>query len=656
MNNEYKHSFMPYKIGKVEIKNRYSVGPVGGIPFTAKGTYSEDAHQYFIERAKGEFGLLFTNSLASDYVIDSYGTLDRLIPRYNAKGFIADCTFMNERIHSYGAKIFCQITMGPGRNGTGKTAPSEIPYFFAPEKKARALTKEEIGKKVSFLVDTAVIAKKAGFDGIDIHAMHWGYLLDCFGMSITNRRGDEYGGSLENRLRIAREIVEGVKAACGNDFPVSIRLALKSYMKGFNKGSLTGEDEKGRTLEEALEICRLLESYGYDALSVDAGTYESFYHACPPSYIPKGNYISLAAEAKKVVHIPILLAGRMNDPDICEQAIADGKIDAVVLARASLADPQYVSKVKKNKLETIRPCLSCNLGCIGRDLVNGAVSCAVNPQAMREASYRLDWAIEPKKVMVIGGGIAGMEAARTATLRGHDVYLYETSDHLGGNLLAAGAHTFKKPVLELNEWYKRELKELNIAVYLKTYVTQDLVQQLNPDVIILAVGAVPFIPPIKGIEKSISSIDALCGDAKIGNRVLIIGGGLVGCEIAMDEVMKGRKVTVVEALDHILSTGGQVPLMNKLYIEDMIEHYGINVVTGAKVKEITDYGVKLETAGSEIQLEADTVINAAGFRSVPSMVQALGCSKATVYEVGDGRKVGNIMTAVWDSYEIARNI
>jgi len=656
MNNRYKHSFTPYKIGNVEIKNRYTVGPMGGIPFTAKGTYSEDAHHFFIECAKGGFGLLFTNSLASDFTIDSYGPLDRLIPRYNAQGFITDCTFMNERIHSHGTKIFCEITMGPGRNATGKTAPSEIPYFFAPDRKAHALTKEEIKQKIGYLIETAVIAKKAGFDGVDVHAMHWGYLLDSFGMTITNLRDDEYGGSLENRLRVAKEIVEGIKASCGKDFPVSIRLSLKSYLISFNKGSFTGEEENGRTLEEALDICKLLESYGYDALSTDVGTYESFYHACPPSYLPKGNYIPLAAEAKKVVSIPILLAGRMNDPDICEQAIADGKIDAVVLARAALADPYYALKVEKNEIEKIRPCLSCNLGCIGRTFTNGAVSCAVNPQAMRGASYGLDWTIEPKKVMIVGGGVAGMEAARTAAQRGHDVSLYETSDHLGGNLLPAGAHTFKQPILELNDWYKRELEELKIAVHLETKVTPELVRQVKPDAVILATGSRPFMPAIPGVEKSLSSIDALNKSTKIGKKVLVIGGGLVGCEIAMDEAMKGREVTVVEVLDSILSAGEPIPFMNKMCIEEMIDYYHIKVMTATKVKEITDSGARLETVDGEMELEADTVITAAGFCPVPSMAEELDDNGVAVYAVGDGRKVGSIMTAVWDSYEIARGV
>ena len=656
MSIKYKNLFSPYNIGKVKVKNRYAVAPMGGAKFTALGTYDPDTVDFYVDCAKGGFGLIFSNSLATDLEVDPNSPLDRLFPNYNPKAFIANCVFMNERIHSYNARIFCQITMGPGRNGGGKLAPSELPYYFAPDEKSRALTTEEVKAKISSLIRGAKIAKDAGFDGVDIHAMHWGYLIDEFAMEMMNHRTDEYGGSFENRMRVPKEIVEGIKKECGSDFPVTIRVSLKGYIKDFNVGSYTGEGEAGRTLEEAVQICRTLESYGYDGLSVDVGTYESFYHACPPSYIPKGNYIDLAEEAKKAVNIPILLAGRMNDPQMCEKALEEGKIDGIVLGRAALADPHYAAKLEKGQEERIRPCLSCNQGCIGREFLNGAVSCAVNPSVLRRESYGIRKADEPKKVMVVGGGVAGMEAARTLFMRGHEVALYEASDHLGGNLLPAGAHTFKAPVLELNDWYKRELKELGVEVYLNTRVSADFIEQSGADAVIIAIGSLPVMPPIPGIEQSISSIQALSKGTRIGDKVIVIGGGLVGCELAIEYGMEGKEVTVVEALPKILSSGAPVPFMNKMCIEEMMDYYKIKVKTGSRVSRITETGAVIAVDGEEEELTADTVVMAIGFRPVPSFADEVRGCGMDVYEIGDGRKVGSVMTSVWDAYEIARSI
>lgn len=656
MGMKYEALFSPYQIGNVTIKNRYAVAPMGGAKFTALGTYDPDTADFYVECAKGGFGLIFSNSLATDLKVDPNSPLDRLFPNYNPKAFIADCVFMNERIHSYQAKIFCQITMGPGRNGTGKLTPSELPYYFAPDQKSRALSTEEVRSKIRSLVEGAKIAKAAGFDGVDIHAMHWGYLIDEFAMEMMNHRTDEYGGSFENRMRVPKEIVEGIKKECGADFPVTIRVSLKGYLKDFNEGSFTGEGEAGRTLEEAVEICRTLEAYGYDGLSVDVGTYESFYHACPPSYIPKGNYIDLAEEAKKAVHIPILLAGRMNDPGMCEKAVREGKIDAVVLGRAVLADPHYAAKVRKNQEDKIRPCLSCNQGCIGREFQNGAVSCAVNPSVLRGKSYGIRRADVPKRILVAGGGIAGMEAARVLFMRGHEVTLCEAAGHLGGNLLPAGAHTFKAPVLELNEWYKRELRDLGVPVKLHTRADADFVRKMKPDAVILALGSEPVMPPIPGIEHAVSSIQALSGNISIGQKVVVIGGGLVGCELALEYAMEGKEAAIVEALPGIMMSGAPVPFMNKMCIEEMIRHYHIEVKAGCRVNKITETGVLVNANGEEQEIQADTVVIAAGFRPAASFADEIRGEDIDIYEIGDGRSVGSVLTAVWDAYEIARSI
>lgn len=324
----------PLRIGAMTIQNRFCAGPLTlpslQGPF---GEFSPDGLAYFEARAKGGFGLLFTGAFHPDTLVDPVHPLDSKQPLKAPKTFQRSAVELLERLDAYGTKMLPQVSMGYGRNALGCFCPSEIPYYHDPARRAPALTREQIQQKIDQMIATAVLLRQCGFPGIEVHAMHWGYLLDQFALSFMNHRTDEYGGALENRLRCAREIVEGVKAACGADFVVSMRLALKSYIKGYNKPSLHGEEEVGRTLEEGLEIARRLEAYGYDCLSVDFGQYDSFYYAAPPCYMEKGRVIPLAAAVKQAVKIPILCGGRMNDPDLAAQAIAQGKLDAVVLGR-----------------------------------------------------------------------------------------------------------------------------------------------------------------------------------------------------------------------------------------------------------------------------------------------------------------------------------
>ncbi|MCI8616646.1 MAG: FAD-dependent oxidoreductase, partial [Lachnospiraceae bacterium] len=385
------------------------------------------------------------------------------------------------------------ITMGLGRNYPNLPAPSSVHVFRHPGEVSPELSRDQIKSKIESIVKASKIAKDSGFSGVEVHSIHWGYLLDQFALSMMNHRTDEYGGRLENRLRAAKEILEGIKQECGSDFPVSMRLGLKTFVKGFEQASLTGEEEIGRTLEEGIEIAKLLESYGYDCLNVDTGIYDSFYYACPPMYMPKGYLVELAAKAKEAVNIPILAGGRMNEADIAENAIRHGKIDAVVLGRAALADPEYPNKVLTGHTEKIRPCIACNQGCITRLQQGKQPTCAVNPAAMREVRYALRPCVQPKKVVVVGGGVAGMEAARTAAMRGHKVSLYEKNESLGGNLIPVGSHSFKKEVRELNAWYQNELKALPVEIHTGEVVTAGQLRNLDADVIILAAGSVPIM-------------------------------------------------------------------------------------------------------------------------------------------------------------------
>lgn len=359
------------------------------------GGFTQKGVEYFVRRAEGGFGLLFSGGTATDPE-EGETILD------HPQEFIRVGRELNERLHAYGCRMFLQLSMNVGRNGGLKT-PSPLPTLGDPSVMTQALTVEEIHHKVDCMGRAARLSQEAGFAGVDIHAMHWGHLLDSFALSFMNHRNDKYGGSLENRLRVAKEIVEAIKGACGPDFPVTMRMALKSYMKGFHQASFDGSGEVGRTPEEAVEIARLLESYGYDALSTDAGTLDSFYYAMPPSYIPKGYTLDMAAQVKQAVSIPVLCGARMADPDLSERAVARGEIDAVVVGRQAIADPDYAVKVISGRPEEVRTCIGCNQGCIWGYSTRSKVGCAVNPEVGHETSWRITPAPIRKKVVVMGG-------------------------------------------------------------------------------------------------------------------------------------------------------------------------------------------------------------------------------------------------------------
>lgn len=649
--NKYSNLSKPIKIGGVEIKNRMFMAPMDtGFGNTEYGGFTDEGIEYFTARAKGGFGLLFSGGTNADYVVDGNDSILN-----HPKEFIAQGKKLNQKLNEYGSKMFIQLSMNIGRNGGLKT-PSPLPLLGNPSVKTDSLTVEEIHMKVEEMGKAAKLCKEAGFAGVDIHALHWGHLLDSFALPFMNHRNDEYGGSLKNRLRITKEIVEAIKRECGQDFPVTMRLALKSYMKDFNKASFDGSEEVGRTLEEAIEIAKELEAYGYDGLSTDTGTLDAFYYSMPPSYVPAGYTINMAAQVKKAVNIPILCGGRMANPDLNEEAINSELIDAVVIGRQAIADPEYANKVLENRTDEIRYCIGCNQGCIWGYSLTGKVGCAVNPNVGHEKD-ELKPTKTSKKVLVIGGGVAGMEAANTAFLRGYDVSLYEKSNHLGGNLIPAGAHDFKNEVHQLNDYYKRQLELHQIDIHLGEEMNSQKIKQLNPDVVILALGANPIVPPIAGVDGKnvLLAEEALVGERNVGHKVIIVGGGLVGCEIAYGYLQEGKEVTIVEAMDELMKA--DVPIMNKTMLLDSFEYYNAEVLTSSRLKSINSTGAVVSLPdGSDKQVEADTIIMSVGYRSSKSFADELKDAGIETYEVGDVNKVGNIMTCIHDAYEVASQV
>ncbi|MDL2314219.1 FAD-dependent oxidoreductase, partial [Desulfovibrio sp. OttesenSCG-928-C14] len=654
-----------FQIGNLTIKNRFCMGPMGGsqLPFGPKGELNDIGIEYYVERARGGFGLLYIGAMHIDMEVDRFDKINELSPMYSPFNFKRTAMTLVDRLRAYNAKVIPQITLGLGRNYPDLLSPSELPMFWDPSVKSTAISKDQLKRKVELLVQGAKLMQDCGFDGVEVHALHWGYLLDQFAMSVTNQREDEYGGSLENRLRVTRECLDGIKAVCGQSFPVTVRLGLKSYMKGFNRTGLNVPDAEdvGRTLEEGVRICKLLEEYGYDGLSVDAGVYDSFYHAAPPMYMPKGHCLDLAAAAKKEVAIPVLTGSRMGDPYLCEEGIATGKTDAVVLSRPTLADPHFAKKVEMGVPEKIRPCIACNSCLLRTVFTGGGHICAVNPSTARKLTYGPSKALTPKKVAVVGGGVAGMEAARSAKLRGHSVHLYEKSDSLGGHLLSGGAHEFKKDVADLNAWYQRALADLDVPVHMNTEVSAEMLKKSKVDAVILATGSLPIMPGrIPGIDhpKVCSCTDALLGRKKIGQKVVVVGGGLVGCEMALELAREGKSVTVVEALDKLMTGGDPPPFVNSMMLIDLLKENKVEIITGSRLDSVNDAGATIMSCSCEEKREipADSVIISIGFRPVESLAEKLYGTGIEVYQAGDANRIGSIRTAVSDAYEIARGL
>ncbi len=663
MNKQHEILFSPTRIGKLEIKNRYVMEPIGpGGLCDADGTYNARGVEYYVERAKGGAGLIMTGVTKVENEIEKCVLPSMPCPTLNPGAFVRTAKVMTERVHAYDARMFLQLSAGFGRvsvpgfvEGT-PVGPSPIPHRWMPGVSCRELTHVEVKTYVRKFADAAEIAQKAGFDGVEIHAVHEGYLLDQFAIAMFNQRTDEYGGSLENRLRFAAEIVQAIKARCGKDYPVSLRYSIKSFIKDWLKGGLPGEvfEEMGRDLPEGIEAAKLLERAGYDAFNGDVGSYDSWYWSHPPMYQAKGLYLPFNAILKEAVSVPVITAGRMDDPDRAADALRSGKTDMIGLARPLLADPYLPQKVRAGRTDRIRPCLSCQEGCMGRLAAFGQVSCAVNPACGREAEYGLTPALERKHVMVVGGGIAGMEAARVAALRGHVVALYEKSDRLGGVVVPGGVPDFKEDDHALIRWYERELRELKVPLTFNTEVTEDVITRAKPDVLIVATGSNAKILPLANAPHVYTAEEVLNGDKPADDETIIIGAGLVGCELALWLTDKGKSTTIVEVAPKILAQAGPLCHANTAMLKELMEFRAIRVMTSSTVERRVDGGFIVKTGGKETLVKAESAILAVGYDPERRLYDEVRNKVPEAYLFGDARRVQNIMYAIWDAYEVAR--
>ena len=675
--------FTPWKIGNCEIKNRFVLTSMGGTDlfgWMEKNHFDKDGAHFILEVAKNGAGLVMPGCQPV------YNPMFGQWLHKNKKMF-ADLKKWMPEFHKTGAKLFVQLTAGFGRSFTISqmmetlytnkflrvvskpfmnldkitATASPSPNRWSDKVPSREMTVEEIHQLIDAFAQSAKLLKDAGVDGVEVHAVHEGYLLDQFTLLYVNKRTDEYGGSFENRYRFAVEIVQAIKKACGKDFPVSLRYSVISKTKGFRQGALPGEDyvEVGRDMAESERAAKYLQDAGYDCLNCDNGTYDAWYWAHPPIYMPENCNLADVEHIKQFVDIPVICAGRL-DPRTAADSVAAGRLDGAGFARAFLADQQWIVKLQEDREDDIRPCILCHNGCFNMCHYKGVPNdqelsdslhlarCAVNAETMQWNKHYIRKTDKPKTVHIIGGGIGGMETARVLKLRGHNPVIHEKTGELGGAFIAASAESYKGKLRDLLAWYRRQMTQLGIEVHLNDEV-KDLAAFKDAPVIV-ATGATPrLLRRVPGYEKMIEACQYLRGTAT-GETVAVIGGGLTGSEIAYELALQGKKPVIVEMKDDLVSQKG-VCLANSSYLREWFALHKVPVYLETTLKEVRD-GSILCTAkdGSEIEIPCDSVISCAGYISAP-LPEA---GKAQL--VGDCRQVGNLRSVVWGAYEAAMKI
>lgn len=642
MTYNYQKLWQPIKINKMRLKNRIAFSAMGTFTPMQDGTESEEGIRYYEERAIGGVGLIKTGAMFLDEKTAQGGPTLAL---HNTRA-IPKATALVERVHRWGSKICLQISCGTGRNGMpniGERVPissSPNPSFYDPETLCRPLETAEIKEIMKDFEAGAQFAVNAGFDALEIHG-HAGYLIDQFISPQWNTRTDEYGGSWENRTRFATEIVETIRNVVGPDFPIIFRISLDHMYKG------------GRTLEDSMPIIQLLEKAGVDALDVDSGSYETMDYIFPTRYTGEACMAYVCEEARKHVSIPLMNAGN-HSMETAVDLLESGNADIISFGRQLIADPYFPNKLKAGHREDIRPCLLCNEECIGR-IFNRLtqLSCTVNPQACLEGALEITELPEKKKVVVVGAGPGGLEAARTAALRGCDVTIYDAADKIGGTFGVIANKSFKKRVTDLITWYGIQLAKLGVTIKLNTPITADDVALVVADEIFVATGALPLTPPIEGMNAP-HVIDVTQAHIKgvDGEEIIVCGGGLSGCDTALELAMEGKKVTIVEMLD---SCARDVMSINKISLDRMLEEYHVAIKTQTKVTQITDQGVIVETAdGQTDTLSADTIITAFGQKPNSEVAEAIWekySIKTTL--IGDCQKVDKAGNAIREGFYAA---
>ncbi|MDO8490406.1 MAG: FAD-dependent oxidoreductase [Dehalococcoidia bacterium] len=638
---QFPNLLKPIRIGTAELRNRIIMPGMGTNLGNPDGTVSQRQIDYYAERAKGGAALIIievANVAANGRGGPNMIALDR-------DDVIPGLKTLVDAVHRHGAKVSIQPFHAgrqthPSLTGGELVAPSPLPSpvgMVVP----RELTIPEIEELVEKFGQAARRAKQAGFDVVEIHGAH-GYLLCQFLSPLSNKRTDKYGGDLPNRMRFVLEITARVKELVGKDFPLTFRLSADEYVPG------------GLTIAETPLIAKRMQEAGVNAISVSAGNYGNMPMISAPPTMPRGFLAPAAETIKKAVSIPVIVAGRIGDPLLAESVIASGKADIIAEGRALIADPDLPNKLKEGRPEDVRMCTYCE-NCFDNVMAGGDMVCSVNAATGKEGESAITPAAKKKRVLVAGGGPAGMELARVATLRGHRVTLYEATNKLGGQALLAAIPPYREDMINSTNYLSTQMSKLKVDVHLGQKVTPELVAGAKPDVVVVATGAKPTIPDVPGAKQShvVTAAGVISGAKTTGQKVVIIGAGYLGCDTALFLVKKGKQVTVVESGKRLAPDAGRI---SREVFTQKLREFGVNVEFQTAVQEITPEGLKVTSNGQSRLIEADTVVFATGAQPNKELASKLQGAAPEVIQIGDCHEAGRIIDAVHEGFRVGREL
>lgn len=638
------HLFNAGKIGSCEIKNRLAVTAMVTNYCDEDGMATERYICYHEEKAKGGWGLIITEDYAINAHCMGYKNIAGL---YNDEQ-ITSHKKLTERVHQYGSKVFAQIYHGGRQSHAGvnggvqPVAPSAIPCPWCRDL-PREMTKADIRQVIQEFGECAKRVKEAGFDGIELHAGH-GYLLAEFMSTYVNKRTDEYGGCLDNRVRIIKEVYDSIRANVGEDFPLMIRFSADEDMPG------------GRDIAETRVLAELFEQWGFDALHVSSGVYGDYNKGIvSPMYEKHAWTVDYAAEVKKIVNIPVMTVNRINDPRMANNVIAMGKADFVGMGRGSLADPFLPNKAKAGKLCDIRYCIGCLQGCTGALYYGGAVNCLVNPSLGMEYKNDYSSVVTPKNIAVIGAGPAGLETAIHAARRGHNVTLFEAKDKTGGQFISAAYPPAKGEFTTFINWANKQLNDYGVNVLLNTKATVELIKAGNYDEVVVTTGGTPVVPPIKGIDLPHVKLaeDVLVGKVAAGDNCIIAGGGEVGSETAAHLASIQKGATIVEMKQDLME---ELDGVNKHALKGILNRFEVVSYTSTKVLEIKENSVLVETPQGQKDLTCDCVILAMGYKPNEALADELEAAGINIHKIAGAVKTSNAMIANREGFELGMRL
>ena len=647
--NKYPHLLSPIKIGETTVKNRVFMPPVS-TNLANKGYVTDELVQHYAARAKGGVGLIVTEVTTVEPVY-TYLPGDMSICD---DSYIPGWKKLTAAVHEYGAKILPQLFhpayMAFPIPGTPRLiAPSNVGPSYAKEA-PRSVTVEELKVIIRQFGEAAGRVKQAGGDGVEIHAAHAHGLLGGFLSPLYNKRTDEYGGDIDGRLRLTLEVIEEVRKVCGKDFIIDVRMSGDEYTDG------------GLNLNDSVYIAKQLEKAGADFLHVSGGITIKRGSSIPAPGTPMGAHIKSAEEIKKHVSIPVATVGRITEPWIADELIANGRADICMIGRANISDPEFVNKAAAGKVKDIRPCIGC-LRCLNGIMFGNRIACTVNPSLELENEDNIQEAETKKNILVIGGGPAGMEAAYVAKKRGHHVVLCEKDEKLGGLVCLAAVPIAKQELTKVIKYMRRKLEQADVEVRLNCTVTEEMLQTEFKDYEVIAgTGAEPIvIKPFAGFKQCMTADDVLAGRAFPGRKIVVIGGGSVGCETAdflaplvYDLFPRDREIIILEMLSGVMlnETGPG----RSLLVQRMMKK-GIQMICSAKVERVEEDKIYYTKDGQEYCIsDADSLVFAAGYKADPKMEESLKNAGVTYHMIGDAQKIGNIKDAVTAGYQVAKDL